>query len=142
MRSGLLFFLLVSGLASCSPGRPAAPLALDETFDAAFVRKALLADDGSVVVLLETPLFTRGDDAGPKRALELLARDGGRTRVAESTRERPLLDVARHPSGELTLLFASSEGFTLARLDAEGVPLAETLVVDPSIATDPPIRAG
>ena len=66
----------------------------------------------------------------------------GARSLATSTASRFLLDFARHPSGELTLLFSTNAGYELERRDESGALIAESALEDDQIDADPPAWTG
>lgn len=117
---------------------PAPDPARPFVFDGAFARAASALPSGERLVLLERPVRTIERWGRPLRAIVWTSADGTIRAGREATTGRELLDVAVHPSGALTILEASSEGFSLLRLDASGALRGETHVVDPAILADQP----
>lgn len=117
---------------------PAEPPAVDLRFDGGFVRKAFPRADGGFVVLVEPPMDLHVDQGFPRREVRWLGADGreDRPRRAPKTDEQ-LLDAAVHPSGAVSILFASDAGYRVVRLARDGFEWSHA-VVDPAVATDPP----
>lgn len=110
-----------------------------------FVKEALAGraeENGAFFVLLDKPLALAVDNGSPQRQLVYVLGEGGARRLTESSPTRFLLDFALHPSGQVTVLFAAAEGYTLERLDADGRVLAVHTITDPQIDEDPPLAAG
>lgn len=115
---------------------------IDARFDGGFVKKALaLPGQAGFAALLEVPLSLHVDFGRPRRELRLLRSDGTLLTSLASGKNDELLDVTSHPEGDLTLVYASNEGYRLRRLDPHGKILGQTLLADPDIATDPPLPA-
>jgi hypothetical protein len=113
-----------------------APVAL--AFDDGFVKKVSAATGRTLLVLLERPLDFRVEFGFPRRELRWLTFDGELLARVGSSDERALVDFAEHPSGNVSLLFASVQGYTLVRHDADGSFVAETSIEDPEVDRDPP----
>jgi hypothetical protein len=113
-----------------------APVAL--AFDDGFVKKASAVTGRALLVLIERPLDFRVAFGFPRRDLRWLTFDGNVIASVGTSDERALLDFAEHPSGSVSVLFASATGYTLARYDRDGSAVAETTIHDPEIDRDPP----
>jgi len=116
---------------------------LSLTFDDAFVIKAQLRSDGSLLVLLDKPLDMRVDWGSPQRELLLLSESGQPlASLASSTASRFLLDFAAHDSGDVSVLYSSADEYSLERFDVHGQSLGASILSDPLIDQDPPVWNG
>ena len=116
---------------------PPSPEPLRLRHERAFARKVLPAGDG-YVVLFDAPVLLREAWGLPSRTLARVSARG-EERLLHAPREgRQLIDVATHPSGEITALEASTDGWFLLRFGRDDRLLGETHVVDDAILTDPP----
>lgn len=131
-------FLLLVLLVACGDASRALPE--DLAVEGQFVREAWPLPRGRIELLVETPLSFRAEAIGPHRTLVSVGNDGAQKTLLDSTLDRSLLDVARHPSGERSAIFATDERFVLVRIGASGEVLGETEIDDPDYLTDPPIR--
>lgn len=107
-----------------------------------YVKEATAGEENTLLVLLDKPLSLLVDNGSPQRELWHIRGSRGVARLAQSSGSRFLLDFARHPSGQLTLLFSDTQGYYLERLDAAGEVLAETALADAEIDQDPPAGQG
>lgn len=107
-----------------------------------YVKEAIAGEENTLLVLVDEPLSLLVDNGSPQRELWHIRGSRGVVRLARSSGSRFLLDFARHPSGELTLLFSDAQGYYLERLDADGAVLAELDLVDAEIDQDPPAGQG
>ncbi|MCG5055303.1 MAG: hypothetical protein KA712_20255 [Myxococcales bacterium] len=125
------------------PGDAHPPAHVDLRFERQFPIKAF-ASGQRFVVVLERPLHLTTEYGWPARSVRWIEADGRVVRSRGSSGLRYLLDVAVHPSGQTTLLFASNEGFSLERTDAEGALLGTFVLNDPrgrhGPASVPPAR--
>jgi hypothetical protein len=115
-------------------GRPV----LDLRIDGVFARAAHPLPGGALLVIYETPVRTTERWGRPLRMLAWIDASGRELRRRGATEGRELLDAVVHPSGEITIVEASSDGFVLVRLGASGDVHGETWLVDEAIFTDPP----
>lgn len=110
-------------------------------FSGEFARKAVASRAGAAFALLEKTGVLHVDYGSPRRRLVKVA-TGGEVHpwlsTAPSESDASLLDFALHPSGEITALFASSAGYRLVRLNANGEVVNETAISDPQIGLDAP----
>lgn len=124
-------------------GEAASPL--ERFFAGEFVKKVVPSgsDDG-YFVLLEKAGVLHVDYGMPRRRLVKVDAAGhARPWIATLPWMTPsddisLLDFARHPSGQVTALFASVAGYHLVRIAEDGELISETALSDPKIALDPP----
>jgi len=121
---------------------PAEPPAVDLRFDGGFVRKAFPRADGGFVVLVEPLMDLHVDQGLPRREVRWIGPDGREDgpRRAPTAADEQLLDVAVHPSGAVSILFASNAGYRVVRIAKDGFEWSHA-VVDPEVATDPPALA-
>ncbi len=117
---------------------PPPPALLDLAVEGRFVRDAHARPSGGMLAVLERPLSLRASSIDPDRELAWLDEAGAELARVRPPAGRAILDAAVHPSGETTVLLASSEGFSLARYDARGRAIGSTPVVDDAVALDPP----
>ena len=128
------------GNAASSPAQdppPARPVDL-ELAGSAVVK--VRAGPQGLTVMEETPL--RIGEPGPQRTLAMLDAAGTRIGAYSAPAGTSLIDFARHPSGETTVVLATARTVTLARLDGSGAEIDETPLADPLAATDPYYDAG
>lgn len=126
-------------LAACDDVAPAPRI--ERTIEDRLVRDVHPREDGVLDVVLETPVHL-AMETGPRRALVRIDARGVESTPLDSTGDRALLDVAPHPSGETTALFASDAGFELVRLDATLAIVGTTPIIDGGIDADPPVIPG
>lgn len=104
-----------------------------------FARSALPLRDGAWAILTERPRSIRDPAAlDPDRALAWVGANGVIEGFAQPPAGRALLDAVVHPSGEVTVLHASSEGFFFGRYGIDRKPKSYFHLVDPAIVSDPP----
>lgn len=115
-------------------GGPQGSLALD--YDWVFPRKVQRAEAGWLVLLERTQLLS--EYWAPARELRWLDAAGTAVQAHGSTAESAVLDFARHPSGQVTVLVSTNERYWLRRFDAQGAFLGEAPVQDALIDRDPP----
>lgn len=88
-----------------------------------FARSAHLLGDGAWAVLTERPKsLADPTERDPDRALAWVGPEGVIHCFVQAPAGRALLDVAVHPSGEVTVLHASAEGFFLGRYGLDRKP--------------------
>lgn len=114
------------------------PPPLDVRVDGAFARAAHPLPQGGLLVLHETPVHLKTAWGYPRRRAVWLDALGKELHRQEAAPSRELLDAVVHPSGEVTLLEASKDGYILSRVDDQRTPRGETKLVDDAILTDPP----
>jgi hypothetical protein len=125
--------------ADASDAGPSPPT--EVRFESGFVRAAHARPGGGFLLLLERPVVLRERWGTPDRSVVWLDSSLAEVKRLEAADGRAILDVVVHPSGEATLLEASSEGFVLVRLDAELSRRGESPLEDDAIYTDPPTMA-
>jgi hypothetical protein len=138
-------FVLAFSLAACQSNiddpettEPGRTYPSELRFEGGFVKKAFVRQGAGYAVLLEPPLSLRVDFGLPRRELRFLDWHGAIQELVGSAPERELLDVAQHPSGAFSAIFASRQGYKLVRLSAAGEVLGETPISDPEIDRDLP----
>jgi hypothetical protein len=99
---------------------PAAPIQV--RVDGWFVH-SLHANGTDWVALLEAPVLLTDAWGHPSRLVRLYGPEGEPRWQRGPGAGRDLIDVAVHPSGELTVLEASSEGWLVTRLSRSGATL-------------------
>ena len=118
------FVFLVLLIAGCGETARHTP---DVVVEGSFVREAWPLASDRLELLVEMPLSFRAEELGPHRALVAVGEDGTQTTLLDSTFERSLLDVARHPSGERSAIFArcriSPAPIAPSRLRVQASPL-------------------
>lgn len=114
------------------------PGPLDLRLDGAFARSAHPLRDGGFLVLYEHPVHLKERWGRPLRWVTWIDGTGHVRAQREATTGRELLDAAAHPSGDVTLLEASNEGYFVLRLDPNGMVRVETRLVDDVIWAEPP----
>ncbi len=122
-----------------SPAPSPAPEDLDLRLDDGFARAAHVHANGDLALVVERPVHLHTRHGRPDRRILLFDSTGAPRGQVEAAPSRTLLDVAVHPSGEGTVLEAGDDGYHLVRIDRAGARLREVLLVDPAIATDPPL---
>ena len=105
---------------------------LDVRFRPGFARSAHDRPGGGFVVLVDRPVDIRVAWGSPDRELLVLHANGTIERRIAATAGRELVDAVVHPSGKITRLEATPDGWHLVRDE-----LDERLV-DDAIYTDPP----
>lgn len=111
---------------------------LDVRFEHQIVMRATPVSPSTTLLLLERPLAIRTEWGLPQREVRWVDASGGTTHAFAAPAGHELVDMALHPSGEVSVLLATPDGYVLVRLDSEGVLLGRTLVGDDAIASDPP----
>lgn len=128
-------------LAACGGGGGNTPQPLvDHAVPGRFVLRVQAAGTG-YVALEEAPAPYR--DGLPSAPIDRRIRisQGGGAQDADALYAPPegwsLIDMARHPSGELSTVLATHRELRLVRLSAQGRPLTSTPLADPEAPRDP-----
>ncbi|HVJ93163.1 MAG TPA: hypothetical protein VM580_25355 [Labilithrix sp.] len=103
-----------------------------------FARGAHALPGGGLIVLYEKPVHTKERWGRPLRSVVWTDDFGRASARRDASVGRELLDAVVHPSGDITIVEASNEGYFLVRLDAHRSVRGETHLVDDEILTDPP----
>lgn len=111
---------------------------IDVHVDGAFARSVMPLPSGGYLVVYDTPVHLKERWGQPSRHLHWLDAAGRESARRDPTPGRELLDAVVHPSGEVTVLEAATDGYYLVRLAKNGGVGGETHLEDPAIATDPP----
>jgi hypothetical protein len=105
--------------------------------EGAFARKVLPLGDG-LVVLYDKPVVLVAEWGRPSRTVFKVDGRGQETMFHAPASGRSVVDVAVHPSGDITVLEASDGGWFLLRFGELGALRGEVEVVDPAVLTDLP----
>lgn len=95
-----------------------------------------LASGRAGLVALDEQLVSLAQ-AGPLRSLVLTPADGSARRQVDAPAGWSLVDVAPHPSGEMTVVLTQAGQVRLWRLDAAGALRADQVFTDTSAPADP-----
>jgi len=117
----------------CSPSAPSVA-----TIDLAIPRRAVIKARaaGKVVAILEEQL-TSIVEAGPQRTLQLLLPDDRGVRTYAAPTGWSVLDLAVHPSGDVSVILTTEKAVRIVRLDGQGNVLSDQPFVDPAAVLDP-----
>ena len=123
-------------LAACGGGgsEPQQQPPIDHTVPGRFVLRVQQAGDAGYVALEEAPApYRDGLPSAPIDRRIRISRGGAYTPPEGWS----LIDIARHPSGELSAVLATHRELRLVRLTAQGRPLTSTPLADPAAPLDP-----
>lgn len=120
-------------LAACGGGSSEQQPPIDHTVPGRFVLRVEQAGDAGYAALEEAPAPYR--DGLPNAPIDRRIRtsQGGAYTPPEGW---SLIDMARHPSGELSAVLATHRELRLVRLSAQGRPLTSTPLADPAAPLD------
>jgi hypothetical protein len=104
-----------------------------------FVARAEASPSG--VTLLEEKALAL-DQPGPDRIVVLVDAAGSESGSYSAPAGWSLIDAARHPSGESSVILAAARSVMLVRLDRSGHPVAQTLLADADAPNDPYFDGG
>jgi hypothetical protein len=91
---------------------------------------------GSHVVLLEERLNSIFED-GPQRTLATVQSDGHSVQTYKPPAGWSVVDLALHPSGDVSVVLTTFTGVRIVRLDPHGSLRSDQLFLDPSSPADP-----
>jgi hypothetical protein len=106
------------------PDAPVTAAPIDVRIDGWFVH-SMHANGADWVALLEAPVSLTEAWGHPRRVVTLYGAKGETRWQRGPSAGRELIDVAVHPSGELTVLEASNDGWHVMRLGRSGAPLGD-----------------
>ena len=116
-------------------GSPFEPPPTDQAIGGAAVVK-LRSPGTAWAALAERPRALE-DNTAPDRHALLASSPGASPRTYRPPAGWSLIDLALHPSGELTMVLATPTQLRLVRLDAQAQPLSDAAFTDVLAATDP-----
>src|SRR5262245_32827084 len=125
-------------LAACGggdgAGLPPTPQEVDVAIAGKVAVKVRAAADQ--VAVLEERVVALSTD-GPQRRVALLPHDGANAQAYEPPPGWALVDMAIHPSGDVSLVLTTARAVRLVRLDRHAVILSDQPVVDAQSPSDP-----
>jgi hypothetical protein len=123
-------------LAGCGGGQSAPPpdKVVDLAVSGQTVTKVRTA--GNEVVLLEERLNSIFED-GPQRTLAMLQNDGTATQPYLPPAGWSVVDLAVHPSGDISLVLTTKRDVRIVRLNSTGSIRSDQPLLDPAAPTDP-----